>query len=134
MKMLIVDDDLSNRMILLHMLRAYGDYDIAVNGKEALQCFIMAHKSKTPYDVIFLDIMMPDMDGHETLKEIRSWEEENLSVDDDITKVVMVSALSNPDNVLASFKEGCEYYLVKPISKQQVTDIMSKMGYQKEGS
>lgn len=132
MKMLIVDDDLSNRMILLHMLRSYGDYDIAVNGKEALQCFITAHKSETPYDVIFLDIMMPDMDGHETLKEIRVWEDKNLGPDADTTKVVMVSALSNPDNVLASFKEGCEYYLVKPISKQQVTDIMAKMGYHSE--
>ena len=129
MRILIVDDDQSNRMVLLHILKSYGSCDVAADGLVALAGFKSAHETKHPYDVIFLDIMMPEMDGHEVLKNVRDWEDQNLSLDKKRVNVVMVSALSNRGNVLSSFKEGCEYFLVKPITKDQVVTTMSKMGY-----
>ena len=48
---------------------------MAVDGKEAIDAFRMAIEEARPYSLICLDIMMPEMDGHEVLKEIRRIEE-----------------------------------------------------------
>lgn len=129
MKILIVDDDLANCQLIKHLLEPYGQPDIVNNGGLAVKSFLDAHQNKEPYDVIFLDIMMPEKDGHQVLQEIRDWEEKNLSYGKGEAKVVMVSALDTKDHILSSFKEGCEYFLVKPISRAKLINVMSEMGY-----
>ena len=121
MKGLIVEDDMLSRRILKELFSPFGDCDIAVNGKEAIDSFRLAHESKRPYDVIFMDIMMPIVDGMEALKCIRSIEKKmgvppNLEV-----KVVMTTALDDPRTVIRSFNE-CEAdsFIVKPLSKQKL--------------
>ncbi len=129
MNLLIVDDDLANCQLIKHLLVEYGDPDIVDNGDKAVKAFLDGHQKNNPYDVIFLDIMMPEKDGHEVLREIRQWEDENLKYGKGEAKVVMVSALDSKDHILSSFKEGCEYFLVKPISKSKVVNVMTEMGY-----
>ncbi len=129
MKILIVDDDHANRSLLQIILKPYGESEIAVDGQKAFSAFEEAHKRKEPFDTIFLDIMMPEMDGHEVLKKIRDWEGENLQYGRGEVKIVMVSALGSREHILASFKEGCEFYLVKPVSKAKVAEVMEKIGY-----
>lgn len=130
MKILIVDDDLANCQLIKHLVMSFGDSDMANNGEKALTAFYKAHEEKDPYDVIFLDIMMPEKDGHEVLREIRDWEAENLSYGKGEAKIVMVSALDSKDHILSSFKEGCEFFLVKPISRSKVLNVMAEMGYE----
>lgn len=129
MKILIVDDDQANCQLIKHLLASYGEPDIVHNGEKAVQSFLDAHDKKTPYDVIFLDIMMPEKDGHQVLTEIRAWESNNLSHGIGESKVVMVSALDSKDHILSSFREGCEYFLVKPISRSKVLNVMTEMGF-----
>ncbi|OGG99211.1 MAG: hypothetical protein A2600_05980 [Candidatus Lambdaproteobacteria bacterium RIFOXYD1_FULL_56_27] len=129
MKMLVVDDTLLSRQLMTHALKTYGEIEIAVNGEEAIEAFELAWKDKSPFDVIFMDIMMPEMDGREALRRIRDWEDKNKVIDP--VKVVMSTALGDKDNVLSSFKEGAEYYLVKPIELNRLYDIMSQLGYSK---
>ncbi len=129
MKILIVDDDLANCQLIKHLLVSFCEPDIVTNGEKATNAFLEAHKNDSPYDVIFLDIMMPEKDGHQVLQEIRAWEAENLKYGEGEAKVVMVSALDSKDHILSSFKEGCEFFLVKPISRSKVLNIMSEMGY-----
>ncbi|MBU2515476.1 response regulator [bacterium] len=129
MKFLIVDDDLTNRKLLHTMLEDVGGCDIAVNGKEAVDYFQLSLKEKEFYDVIFLDIKMPVMDGHETLKRIRKIEEENGIFVGAGVKVVMVTALGDKQNILSAFHEGCEYYLVKPFQQKKLFDLLEEMGY-----
>lgn len=129
MNILIVDDDLANCQLIKHLLIDFGEPVIVNNGEEAVNSFLEAHKNKSPFAVIFLDIMMPGKDGHQVLKEIREWEGKNLSYGKDESKIVMVSALDSKEHILSSFKEGCEYFLVKPISKSKVLNVMSEMGY-----
>ncbi|MEI6155379.1 MAG: response regulator, partial [Deltaproteobacteria bacterium] len=74
MKILIVDDDFSNRKVLEEMLKSYGSTDLAVDGKAAVDKVRAALTAGAPYDLICLDIMMPEMDGHEALKQIRAME------------------------------------------------------------
>ncbi|NCC53452.1 MAG: response regulator, partial [Spartobacteria bacterium] len=71
MKTLIVDDDFTNRILLQAIMEEYGVAHIAVNGREAVDAVCMAMDDGVPYDLVCLDIMMPEMDGQEALKAIR---------------------------------------------------------------
>jgi len=129
MKILIVDDDLINRKLLKALLNGFGDCDIAINGSEAVEHVKNAFDAEQPYDIVFLDIMMPEMNGHETLQEVRKLEEKKGVAIGSGTKVVMVTALGDSRNVLAAFSEGAEYYLVKPIHQKKLFDLMDEMGF-----
>ncbi|OGT99352.1 MAG: two-component system response regulator [Geobacteraceae bacterium GWB2_52_12] len=121
MKCLIAEDDLISRRILTELLSAFGSCDIAVNGKEAVDSFKLAHEAKRPYDVIFMDIMMPIVDGMEALLSIRALEKQMGIPYNLATKVVMTTALGDPHTVIKSFNT-CEAdaYIVKPLSRQKL--------------
>jgi len=128
MKCLIVDDDFTCRRILLAYLSKYGECHVAVNGHEAIEAFKTATEENAPYDVITLDIMMPETNGHEVLKAIRQIEEENETFGNDGVKVIMTSALDDSENIRFAFREQCEGYLVKPIDKQSLLDKLQEFG------
>ncbi|MFH2132756.1 MAG: response regulator [bacterium] len=127
MRFLIVDDDLTNRKLLTTMLEDVGKCDIAVNGQEAVDLFKMTLTGESAYDVIFLDIKMPVMDGHETLRQVRALEEKNGVFSGDGVKIVMVTALGDKKNILDAFQEGCEYYLVKPFQRQKLLELLDEL-------
>ncbi len=129
MKILIVDDDLINRKFLKAMLTGFGEIDLVASGIEAIELFNQGLEANTSYDVIFLDIMMPEMDGIETLQEIRRIEEERGIDFADGSKVVMVTALADKKNVLSAFSKGCEYYLVKPVQQAKVFELLNELGF-----
>jgi two-component system chemotaxis response regulator CheY len=74
-----------------------------------------------PYNLICLDIMMPVMDGQQTLQEIRKMEERHGIVGVDTTKVIMVTAADDSKNILKAFRQGqCEAYLTKPLDREKL--------------
>lgn len=100
MKVLIVEDDFVSRRLMQGILSPYGICHVAVNGREAVEAFKIAINELDPYQLICLDIMMPEMDGHEALREIRRFEEE-----EGITsrvKVIMTTALNDPQTIMKS--------------------------------
>lgn len=127
MRILIVDDDFSSRLILQEMLSPYGDCDIAVNGTQAVESFMLAWHEDRRYDLICLDIMMPDVDGQVVLKGIRSMEESEGILLGEGVKIIMTSALSDKQNVLTAFHELCDAYLVKPINKRKLIDHLKEL-------
>ncbi|MBT3225458.1 MAG: response regulator [Deltaproteobacteria bacterium] len=127
MRFLVVDDELTNRKLLTTMLEDAGYCDVAVNGQEAVECFRMTLDGEQAYDVIFLDIKMPVMDGHEALKQIRALEEKKGIFVGDGVKIVMVTALGDKKNILEAFHEGCEYYLVKPFQQKKILELLNEM-------
>ena len=76
MRILIVEDDLASRKIMLKILSKYGECDVTVDGLEAVDAFMLAQKENKPYDLVCLDIMMPKLDGVKVLKVIRSLEDQ----------------------------------------------------------
>lgn len=132
MKVLIVEDDFTNRKILQRYLQPHGECDIAVDGDEAYEAFKGAFTARQPYDLVCLDIMMPRMDGHSVLKRIREYETEHGVNASDGVKIIMTTALDDSRNVLGAFKEGAEAYVVKPIEKQKLLHEIRKLGLLEE--
>ena len=100
---LLVDD---NPKYLRDALPFYGyNVDVAVNGLEAIS---MLSKNLTKYDIVLLDVMMPEMNGFETLKNIR---------ENEYTKfipVIMITAVSEEQKIISGLKSGADDYIVKP--------------------
>jgi two-component system, chemotaxis family, chemotaxis protein CheY len=119
MKCLIVEDDVSSRLLLEKLLEPYGSCQTAENGVQALQAVSAALEAGEPYDLICLDIMMPEMDGQTALKEIRSLERSKGRgvTADDSAKVFMTTALTDRQNILTACDEQADGYLFKPIQR-----------------
>lgn len=130
MRVLIVDDDLSTRKLLQIILSKYAECEVAENGRLGVDKIEQALADSKPFDVIFLDIMMPEMNGHEVLVELRKLEEKSGILLGHGAKVVMETCLNDNSSILSSFREGCEYFMVKPFSKQKVLELLEKMGYE----
>jgi two-component system chemotaxis response regulator CheY len=127
MKVLIVEDDFSSRLLLQMLLTKYGECHIAVTGKEAVLAFRMALDAGKPYDLICLDIMMPEMDGQAALKEMRAVEEARGIVSTHGAKIIMTTALGDVKNVSAAYQELCDGYLVKPIDKAKLIGLLAEL-------
>ena len=129
MRVLIVEDDFTSRKLLQKFLSALGDCDIAVDGREAVEAYKMSWVKSTPYDLICMDIMMPEVDGLQALKEIREIEKEMDVKDSNAVKVIMTTALDDPKTVVKSYYElGAVSYIVKPVGKKKLLDEVQKLG------
>ena len=129
MRILIVEDDFVGRKVMHQLLLEYGECDVAVDGVEAVKAFDLAWEANQPYDVMFLDIMMPNMSGHEALKIIRDREKERGVTPQNEVRVIMTSALDDVKNVTQSFFQGgASAYLVKPIERRKVIEELRKLG------
>jgi len=115
MRTLIVEDDFTCRLLLQSFLSQYGECHIAVNGKEAIAAFCSAQESGEPYNLICMDIMMPEMDGQKAVREIRAREEGKGTLSTNGAKIIMTTALDDVKNVVQSFQSLCDAYLFKPI-------------------
>lgn len=129
MKSLVVEDDFVSRKLLQNILAKFGESDIAVNGIEALKVVKSSLQAGEPYDLICLDIQMPELDGHQTLKEIRLLEEGFLSRNPEKEiKVIMTTGVKDKEDVLKAFKEGCEAYIQKPFSQAELLGKLEEIG------
>ena len=110
-KILIVDDDIETLRLVGLMLQRQGYKIVAANNGQ--QALTMA-KAEQP-DLILLDIMMPDMDGYEVTKQIRS--DPNTKT----TPIIMFTAKSMVDDKVAGFDAGVDDYLTKPTHPAELT-------------
>ena len=118
MKTLVIDDEEANRNFLHIILKSFGPCDLVASGQEAIDAFTIAHLDNEPYDLVCLDIMMPEMDGQKVLKHLRELEQTwKLSMKQAST-IIMVSALDTEQSVLEAFYQGgCTAYVAKPFTK-----------------
>ncbi|MEO5357453.1 MAG: response regulator [Nitrospirae bacterium YQR-1] len=129
MRILIAEDDFTSRTLLQNFLSPFGDVDVTVNGAEAVEAFTLALDEGEPYDLICLDIMMPEMDGLEALEIIRKKEKSMGITPFDEVKIVMTTALDSAKSVLdAYYRGGCNDYLTKPIDTKKLRQLIEKLG------
>ena len=127
MKILIAEDDMISRRFLLKFLSQYGECDVAVDGMEALDAYLISVKETEPYDIICLDIMMPKVDGIKVLKAIRDFEKQRGIMPDKKVKIIMITALADTEHVHKAFELGCAVYASKPIDTDKLIEVMKNL-------
>jgi DNA-binding response OmpR family regulator len=112
MKILIVDDSKNIRITIQHLLENENhEFDIAMNGEEALDKILT-----NEFDLVFLDIRMPTMDGMEVLREIRKKGNK--------TPVVILSAYGTVDNAVEAMKLGVVDFMTKPFTPAEIRELL----------
>ena len=127
MKSLVVEDDELSRTLLQDLLSLHGVADAAEDGKAGIEAFREALDAKSPYDLVCLDIMMPNMDGHGALRMIRMMEKSRGIKEEDAATVIMTTALANRKNVVEA-SERCDAYLIKPLHKEKLLEKLKDLG------
>lgn len=109
---ILVEDNIFNRKLAQNLFKSLGfEIDLAENGKEAVK--MIGEKS---YDIIFMDMLMPEMDGLQAITEIRK-----LGIE---VPVVAVTAVENPDTRSTAESLGVKDYLLKPATTDQIKEIL----------
>jgi len=126
-RILIVEDDSASRGLMQVLLGEYGECSFATNGVEGVEAFTQALDAAEPFDLVCLDILMPEMDGLEALRQMREVEKTHGIDEAGRVKVVMTTTVSQESKVMQAFHYGCSGYLVKPISKDALTAEMNKL-------
>lgn len=132
MRILVAEDDLASCRVMAGMLAKFGQADLAFDGQAALHKFEEAHVEDNPYNLICLDVQMPYISGLEVLKRIRAFEEREKKDQVRCAKIIMTTGLSDVENVLGSFRAGCEDYLIKPIDRLKLFKSVKSLGFIEE--
>lgn len=115
LKILVVDDDELNRRLMRVILTHEGhQVEAASDGREALEA--VKHKQ---FDIVFMDLHMPDMDGIEASREIRAWEQ-----GDSHTFIVALTASYLPEVGQILFDAGMDNYISKPFEIEQIQRLL----------
>jgi two-component system chemotaxis response regulator CheY len=124
MKTLIVDDDVLDCKLLQGLLKGYGECSIATDGDAAIQFFEDSLEKQEPFDLVCLDILMPDIDGYDVLHTMRSLEQNAKAKQ---SCIVMITALGEQENKTKAFYESCDGYLIKPVEKKLLLEILNSL-------
>ena len=131
-KTLIVDDSIAILELMDNMLREFGVRDItpAEDGLAAVELFRQALDSGAPYNLVFLDIVMPLMDGQAALKRMRGMEKEAGLTDGDRATIIMATSLHSTGDMIQAIIDGdCTDYLVKAFEPDDIRGMLLKYGF-----
>lgn len=115
---LVVEDDPMSRTFMLKMMNRIGiEADLAVDGLEAMRLY-----NKNSYDLIFMDIQMPVMNGYETTRLIR--EQELLT--DVYTPIIAITAYALEEDREKCLNAGMDDYLSKPVTVDHLLEVLEE--------
>lgn len=118
---LVVEDNVVNQRVATALLKRLGfSTDSAANGEEALQ---LVQNNHSGYDVILMDCQMPIMDGYETTRCIREWEQSNGQGG---TPIIALTADALPGTESSCREAGMNDYLAKPVRKENLRTVLSR--------
>jgi len=130
----LVDDDNDVLRLLEHHLQGRGNCALADNGNKAVSAFRSELEAGHCYDLVCLDIMMPDMDGRDVLMEIRDLERSFGVSARHRSKIAMVTSVDTPKDKLKAFHASCDAYINKPIAKEAILKVIESLGIRRPGS
>ncbi len=116
-RILLVDDNMVNRQVAGEILKKSGcSVDVAVNGQDSIN-----KAKKNDYDIIFMDIQMPDMDGVTATKKIKALGKKNLA------PIVAMTAYSMKEDKERFIKSGLDDYISKPIKASELLNKIRQL-------
>ena len=129
LRVLVVEDDATTRKLMETIVAKYfNNVDVAEDGEQAAALFTKA-LTDNPYNLVFLDISMPNKTGQEALKEMRDAEYAAGIQPSEIAKIVMTTSLEDSKNILEAFRELCDAYLIKPVLPEHIDAKLEEFGF-----
>jgi CheY-like chemotaxis protein len=119
LKVLVAEDNIINQRLVVAMLSSLGHTGVVVgDGEKALKCL-----SKLKFDMVLMDVMMPNMDGIEALQAIRAQEQETGGH----LPIIMATAHTEPGDAARFKRAGADGYLSKPIDVDQLKAELERL-------
>ena len=129
MKILVADDEMVSRSKLQTIMSRFGRCKAVDGGDKAAREFEKAWEEKDAYNLVMLDISMPDLAGPEVLARIRTFERTRKVEESRRTVVVMVTSHAERHHIVSCLQRGCNDYIVKPFSMATIQDKMSRLKF-----
>ncbi len=129
LKTLIVEDELDIQKLVNVYLSSLAVCDFADDGLEGIKLFSTARRSKEPYDLIIMDILMPHLDGGNMLKQLRALEQADGLARVQGVKVIILTVLDDHLNMVQPFKPLGDGYLIKPFSQTELLKEIKNLGF-----
>ena len=120
-KILLAEDNKINEKVTMRMLEKLGfDGDVVPNGREAVQATVTHASDGVPYDIILMDIQMPEMDGIEATRRIRDQLEEHQQ-----PRIIAMTANAMLGDRERCLEAGMDEYLSKPVRLEDLDEVLS---------
>ena len=114
--------------MLLRILRNYGECDLAASGKEGVLAFQAAWEKSSPYDLLCVDLRMPELDGASVIQIIRTMEKKMSVNSVERVQIIVISADSDRASKDICEKLGSDGYIAKPITVETVANRLKALG------
>jgi PAS domain S-box-containing protein len=123
LSVLVAEDNEINALLMRSLLTRLGHHAvITTNGEAALESWQAAKSAGAPYDLVLMDIQMPELDGIETTKRIRARE---AGQPDRQTPILALTANTLVEDRYACFEAGMDGFLIKPLDREKLTDALA---------
>jgi len=123
LSILVAEDNEINALLMRSLLTRLGHHAvITTNGEEALRSWLAARSAGTPYDLVLMDIQMPQLDGIETTQRIRSLEAGEPGRQ---TPILALTANTLVEDRYACFDAGMDGFLIKPLDRDKLADALA---------
>jgi CheY-like chemotaxis protein len=123
LSILVAEDNEINALLMRSLLTRLGHHTvITTNGEEALESWLSAKSAGAPYDLVLMDIQMPQLDGIETTKRIRAREAGQSGRQ---TPILALTANTLVEDRYACFEAGMDGFLIKPLDRDKLTEALA---------
>ena len=126
---LIAEDDVLSQELIRGYLQSYGECVTVDDGESAIREVENAFKSGKPFNLVCMDIMMPNIDGIEAVTTMRDMEKDFGVDPGNEVQIIMITAIGDSKTIMDSFyKHGVNSYIVKPLIKEKLDDEIKRLG------
>jgi CheY-like chemotaxis protein len=123
LSILVAEDNEINALLIRSLLTRLGHHAvIATNGEVALESWLAANSAGTPYDLVLMDIQMPQLDGIEAAKRIRACE---AGESGRRTPILALTANTLVEDRYACFESGMDGFLIKPLDREKLAEALA---------
>ena len=126
-RILIVDDGATSRVVLIGVLQQHGECVTTDNGLDGVKLYEEALEKNQPFHLVFLDLILPKMDGHEVLKTIRTLEKQYKLPVEKLAKIIISTASYEKKDLDRALAGKCNHYLLKPLQEEKIQKALRQL-------